>query len=250
LQPPIAEQVREKPVGDARSDPLVDQALSMIAIVSIDEPNVVEAASPPSLDTAEAAVLSLWQPVDTPASKDVLPVERPAQQESPAVIEHTLSLVKKVVISEHKAVLVKKVVISEDETEETASPSLQPPIAEQAGEKPVGDARSDPLVDQALSMVAIVSIDEPNVVEAPQNDHAHSTVVEAAPTALKTEATVPLPHQSLMRQLPAEERLDLDLADIRRRVAVFKESQQRLRREREEFHATTMAKARPRGDVA
>jgi hypothetical protein len=117
---------REKPVGDARSEPLVDQALSMVAIVPIDEPNV-EAASAPSLD--------------------VLPLERPTQEELPSRMDYAPSFVKKVIVSEPEAALVKRVVISEPQI-------------------PVGDALSEPLVDQALSMVAIVPIDEPDVEAA------------------------------------------------------------------------------------
>ena len=234
LQPPVAEQVREKPVRDTRSAPLVDQVLSMVTIVSIDEPKVVEAASPPSLGTAEVAVLSVRQSVDKPASKDGLPLERPTQEAPPSLIGHALSSVSKVAISEHKAILVEGVVISEPKAAETASPSLQLPAAEQAREKPVGDARSDPLVDQALSMVAIVSIDEPKVVEA----------ASPAPTVLKTEAAIPLSQQLPMKQFSPKERLDMDRADIRRRVAIFREHQQRFQREREEYYAATMAKVR------
>jgi len=283
LQPTVAKQATEKPVGDARSDPLVDQALSMVPIVPIDEPNMAEATSPPSLNRAGAEVLSLLQPVDKPASKDVLPLERPTQEARPSLIAHANSLVKKVVISQPKAVLVEKIVISEPKAVQTASPSLQLPVAKQASEKPVGDARSDPLVDQPLSMVAIVPIDESNVLEAsppslntPETavlsprqtvdkpaskdvlplerptqeeppsliDHTHSTLVEAAPTALKTEAPVPLPQQPLMMQLSPKERLDMDRAEIHKRVVAFRHHQQRFQRDREEYYATTMSKAR------
>jgi len=277
LQPPVAKQAREKPVGDVQSDPLVDRVQSMVPIIPI-EPNMAETASPPSLNTAEAEVLSLLQPVDKPASKDVLPLERPTQEEPPSLIDPAHSLVKKVVISEQ--VSVKEIAISEPRAVQTASPSLQPPVAKQAREKPVGDARADPLVDQVLSMVAIVPIDEPNMVEAasppslntveaavlsprqtvakPDSEHVlpleqstqeeppspieHSTLVE--PTALKTEAPVPLPQQPLMIQLSPKERLDMDRAEIRKRVVAFRHHQQRFQRDREEYYATTISKAR------
>jgi hypothetical protein len=45
---------------------------------------------------------------------------------------------------------------------QTISPSFQPPVAKQS--EPVEGALSDRLVDHALSMVATVSIDEPNMV--------------------------------------------------------------------------------------
>jgi hypothetical protein len=280
LQPAVAKQAREKPVGDARSDPLVDQVMSMVAIVPIDESNMVE-ASAPSLNTAEAAALSLQQTVAKPDSEHVLPLEQSTQEAPPSLIDHAHSLVKKVVISEPKAVLVKKVVISEPKAVQTAPPSLQPSVAKRASEKPVGDARSDPLVDQVLSMVATVPVNEPKMAVSPPSlnteaaglslrqpvdkpasehvlpleqstqeappsliDHAHSTLVEAAPTALKTEAPVPLPQQPLMIQLSPKERLDMGRAEIRKRVVAFRHHQQRFQRDREEYYATTMSKAR------
>src|SRR3982074_3975967 len=86
LQPTVAKQATEKPVGDARSGPLVDQALSMVPIVPIDEPNMAEATSPPSLNRAGAEVLSLLQPVDKPASKDALRLELPTQDARPSLL--------------------------------------------------------------------------------------------------------------------------------------------------------------------
>jgi hypothetical protein len=270
VQLSVAEQSQEKPVGDARSDPLIDRALSMVAIGPIDEPKAVEAASPASLNTPEAAVLSLRQTVDKPASTDVPPLELPAQEEPPSQIGHALSLINNATISEHKPA-------------RTASASLQPPRAEQARGKPVGDARSDPKVDQALSMSAIVTGDEPKEVKSalpplfktaeagllalrPPIDkqaskdalnlerltqeeplsfisHTHPTAVEETLAALSTET---LSRQPLMKQFSPKERLDMDRADILRRVAIFKEHQQRFQREREEYYATTMAKMQAR----
>jgi hypothetical protein len=256
-------QGREQPVGDARSDPLLDQVLSMVANVPIDQPIKAEAASPSSHDRAEAALLSLPQHVDKPASKDVPPLERPTQEEPQA-----RSFVEKLVISEQKTVLVKKVVISEHKAVQAASPSLQPPVAKQPWEKPFGDARSDPSIDQVLSKV-----DGPKLIEAsPLNtaeagelrkpvdgpvskdapplegpileelpsliDGTQSRVAEAAPTAL------PLPEQVLMSQLSPKERLDMDRAEIRKRVVAFKHHQQLFQRDREEYYATTISKVR------
>jgi len=154
--------------------------------------------------------------------KDVPPSEPPAQEKRAAsLIGQAVSFVRTVAGFEPR-------------TAETASPSLQPPVAKQVREKPVRDARSDPLIDQALSMVAIVSIDEPKVVEA----------ASPTPTVLKTEAAIPLSQQLPMKQFSPKERLDMDRADIRRRVAIFREHQQRFQREREEYYAATMAKVR------
>src|SRR5258706_39314 len=91
--------------------------------------------------------------------KDVPPSEPPAQEKRAAsLIGHPLSSVSKVAVSDHKAILVEGVVISEPKAAETASPWLQLPVAEQAREKPVGDAPS--LIGHALSLVSNVAISE------------------------------------------------------------------------------------------
>src|SRR6266404_20962 len=203
LQPPVAKQAREKPVGDVQSDPLVDQVLSMVAIVPIDEPNMVEAASPPSPNTVEAAVLSPRQTVAKPDSEHVLPLEQSTQEKPPSLIDHAHSLAKKVVISEQ--VSVKEVAISEARAVQTASPSLQPPVAKQAREKPVGDARADPLVDQVLSMVAIVPIDEPNMVEAaspPSPNTVEAAVLSPRQTVAKPDSEHVLPLEQSTQEKP------------------------------------------------
>jgi hypothetical protein len=222
------------------------------------------------------AILPAGQNRHAAGPQDVPPSSTPPRGEAtPSLIGHALSLVKKVVISEQKPVVVKKVVISEQNPVQAASPSSRPPVAKQVKEKPVGDARSDPLVDQALSMVAIVSIDRPGaeaVVRQPFEktatehalpsqrttqeeqpspiDHAHSTVVDAAPTGPKAADTLPLPWQPPMKQLSPKERLDMDRADIRRRIAIFREHQQRFQRERDEYYATTIAKVRTLAEIA
>jgi hypothetical protein len=243
----------------------------LVTKLAISEPGAVRTASAPS-----------QLPVEKPASTDVRPLERAARKEPPSLIDHALSLVKDVVISERKTVLVTRVAISEPGVAQAVPPSLRPPAAKPAPEKPDRDARPDPLIDQAPSMVAIVPVDEPNVVETasptlpdtaeaevlslrqpvdkparkdlvlpllqrliaekPSSliEEAHSAVVEAGPA----EAAVPLPQQPLLEPLSSpNEQLDMDLADIRRRVAIFKDNQQRFRREREEREAIIGAKA-------
>jgi hypothetical protein len=248
------------------------------------------AAPPPSPGKAEVAVVSP-RPVDKPALSDTRSSERPPQTEPPSLIDHALSVVKRVIISEQKAVLVKQVVVSEPTAVQTAAPPLQPPVAKQAPQGPLGDARSNTSGGQALSMVSFVAVAEPSrledgpppspktaksgvvsgvvssvvpqprsadkpasqatrPLEHPTRDaqpspigHAHSTAAEAAPTAPKTEFAASLAQQPAIGQLSAKEQLDIDLADIRRRVAIFKEQQQRSQREREEYHAATTARA-------
>jgi hypothetical protein len=265
LQLPVAKQAWERPVGDAQSDRLVDQAQSVVAIVTIDEHKAIEAASSlPAPNTAKATRPSLRQPDEKPGSKDVLPLEHATEEEAPSLIGHGLSSVN--------------VAISKHTTAETASPSLPLPVAERAKEISDFDARSGSLLDQALSMVVIVPIDEPKAVEAasppsfntaeaallsPRQSvdkpaskdvlplelpaqkephflmgHAHSTVVAEAPTALETETA---PQETLMKKFSPKERLDMDRADILKRVAIFRENQLRFQREREEYYATIMA---------
>lgn len=265
-----AELGPEKPVLDALSDPLVDQTLSMIAD---DKPNAVEAVPPHSANGSEGPLL---KPIDDPASRDISPSARPVQEIS--LIDHALSLVKGVVISERNTVLVKRVAISEFNEVNAVSPSLQSPVDKLALEKPDGALQSEALVDHAPSMIAIVSIAEANMIESappasfnaaetrplslrrpidrsalkdmrvvqegpPSIDRTYPAAVGGAPTALTTEKAVSFPEPPFIRQLSPEDRLDEELADIRRRVAAFKEHQQRFRREREEYYAATMARA-------
>jgi hypothetical protein len=58
------------------------------------------------------------------------------------------------------------------------------------------------------------------------------------------EVAPPSSQQPLVKQPAPKERLDMERAEIRTRVATFKANQQRFQREREEYYATTMAKAR------
>jgi hypothetical protein len=234
----------------------------LVKEVAISEPRVVQTASP-----------SLQRPVDKPASKDVPPFELPTQKDPPSPIDDAPSLVKDVVISAHKAALITKVAIPEPKGVQAVSPSFHRPVDKPAAERPARDARPAALVDQVPPMVAILPIDEPNVVvaaspvlslrqpvdklvskdlvlpllqclirEEPSSliDEAHSAVVAAAPT----KAVAPLPQQPLMQQHSPNERLDMDLADIRRRVAIFNDHQKRFQREREEREAIIKARAR------
>jgi hypothetical protein len=143
--------------------------------------------------------------------KDGLPSETPVQEERTAsLFGHPLSLVENVAVAEPKAA-------------EARSPSLQRPVAEQTSkemvppEPPVQGERT-----ASLSMVEMVAVAKPKPVEV-------------AP---------PSSQQPLVKQPAPKERLDMERAEIRTRVATFKANQQRFQREREEYYATTMAKAR------
>jgi hypothetical protein len=140
--------------------------------------------------------------------KDGLPSETPVQE------ERTASLFGH---------LVKNVAVAEPKAAEARSPSLQRPVAEQTfkdvvpTEPPVQGERT-----ASLSMVEMVAVAKPKPVEV-------------AP---------PSSQQPLVKQPTPKERLDMERAEIRTRVATFKANQQRFQREREEYYATTMAKAR------
>jgi hypothetical protein len=241
-------------------DRLIDDTLALFQDAIADSRTVL-----PAEQDRRAA-----EPKDIPPS-----AASPREEAAPSLIGHALSLVKKVVISEHKAVMVKKVVISEQDPVQTPSPASQPPVAKPAREKPIDDTRSDPLLEQALSMVAMFSIDEPGAEavgrqpdskadsedvlplerwpqEQPPSliDQARSAVGDAAPTAMKAADTLPSPWQTPMKQLSPKERLDMERADIRKRIAIFREHQQRFQRERDEFYAATIAKVRTIARIA
>jgi hypothetical protein len=115
-----------------------------------------------------------------------------------------------------------------DSTVAEAPSSLLQPVTEQTSkdvlppEPPVQEERTASLIGQKPSMVEIVAVAEPKPVEA-------------AP---------PFPQQPIVKQPTPKERMDMERADIRTRVATFKANQQHFQREREEYYATTMAKAR------
>jgi hypothetical protein len=275
---PCAKQGPEN--ANAPSDSLVQLALTMIGG---NEPNAVGALPPRTVDRPKA-VGPLPKPVDAPAARDILQFGRPSRKDMPSLIEHALSVVRDVAISERTTVVVKKVAISEFNCVSAALPSLQLPTDERTLEKPDEVPRSEASVELALPKIAIVSLDEVNVINAvsppslstagaeslsrrqqidrsgsedvlPSLEHlgeeerasidqSHFAVAERAPASLKTETAVSLSQQTVISQLAPDDRLDVELADIRRRVAAFKEHQERFRREREEYYATTMAKAR------
>ena len=242
LQQPVANQKDEPPpappVQEERTASLINQTLSMVA-VAVSESTVTEA--PPA---------SLQQPVAKQTSKEVVPTEPPVQEERKAsLIAQALSMVKSVATAEPKPVEVapssfqqpvakktsievpidqalSKVAVAESTVAEAPSSSLQP-VTEQTSkvlppERPVQEERTASLIGQKPSMVEIVAVAEPKPVEA-------------AP---------PIPQQPIVKQPTPKERLDMERAEIRTRVATFKANQQRFQREREEYYATTMAKAR------
>jgi hypothetical protein len=205
----------EPPVQADRTASLIAHALSLVENVAVSESTAAEAPSP-----------SLQQPVTKQPPKDVLPSEPPIQEQRPA------SLI------DHARFLVENVAVAEPKEPETPSP-MQQPVAKQTSkdvlpsEPPVQEGRAASLIDHALSMVEIVGV----------------------PKLTAAEAASPSFQQPVVKQPSPKERLDMERTEIRKRVATFKANQQRFQREREEYYATTMAKARatqrnPPGDAA
>jgi len=231
FQQPVAKQTSKDvlstkpPVQGTAS--LIGQTLSMVA-VAVSESTVAEAPSP-----------SLQQPVNKQPPKDVLPSAPSLQDQRPAsLIDHALSMVEIVALAEPQEPegpspiqqpvvkqASKDVLPSEPPIQEERTVSVEQPVAKQTSkdllptELPVQVERT---VYQTPSLIESAAVHEPKAVEA----------------ALLSS------QQPLVKQLTSKERLDMERADIQKRIAIFKANQQRFQREREEYYATTMAKAR------
>jgi hypothetical protein len=231
FQQPVAKQTSKDvrstkpPVRGTAS--LIGQTLSMVA-VAVSESTVAEASSP-----------SLQQPVNKQPPRDVLPSAPSLQDQRPAsLIDHALSMVEIGALAEPgepegssaiQQPVVKQaskdVLPSEPPMQEERTVSVEQPVAKQTSkdllptEPPVQVERT---VCQTPSLIENVAV--------PQ-----SKAAEAAPLSLQ---------QPLVKQLTSKERLNMERADIQKRIAIFKANQQRFQQEREEYYATTMAKAR------
>ncbi len=151
-------------------------------------------------------------PIAKQTSKDVLPAELSVQHEqTDSLIHETLSLVEIVAVTEL------------NEPEETPSP-MQQPVAKQlpSDVQLTEPARNASLIDQTLSLAKNVAVPEPKPIDV-------------APPSWQRPCA---------KQLTPKERLEMERADIQKRVATFRANQQRFQKEREEYYTTTMAKAR------
>jgi len=152
----------------------------------------------------------MQHPIAKQTSEDALPAELSLQQEqTDSLIDQTLSLVETVTELE--------------EPEETPSP-MQQPVAKQlpSDVQLTEPARNASLIDQTLSLAKNVAVPEPKPIDLAR----------------------PSWQRPCAKQLTPKERLDMERADIQKRVATFKANQQRFQKEREEYYTTTMAKAR------
>ena len=158
-------------------------------------------------------------PVTKQAAEDVPPPAPTVQeQQTASLINQTLSMVA--------------VAISEATVRKTSSPSLPQPVA-------IPEEQAASLIAQALSMV--------KSVDAPESEPVKVVLVSPSSFQEPVKAGEAIPSSSqetLPKTLTAQERLDMERANIRNRVKTFKANQQRFQREREEYYEATIAKVR------
>jgi hypothetical protein len=243
------------PLQEQRTASLIGHALSLVKNVAGFAPRAAKDA-PSSLEPALVKQIP----------EDVPPSATPAQEEpAGSLIDHALSLVTAAaepMIANARSPSVKAA--------EEGSSSLQQPVEKPAApdvalssKAPFQDELELPSVGgRTVSIVAAAEAASPPRSDAKQDpkyvlppesvvederttsplDQAES-VDGTEPKALEAASPSP-PRQFPVKQLTPKERLDIDRADIRRRVATFKEHQERFQREREEYYTETMAKTR------
>jgi hypothetical protein len=238
------------PLQEQRTDSLIGHALFLVKNVAGFVPKAAKHA-PPSLEPALVKQIT----------EDVPPSATPVQEEpAGSLIDHALSsaaAAAEPIIADARSPSFKAA--------EDGLSSLRQPVEKQAApdvtlssKVPFREELEPPsVVDRTVPIVAAAEAASPPRSDAKQNpgyvlpvederttsplDQAES-VADTEPKAI--EAASPSPRQFLVKQLTPKERLDIDRADIRRRVATFKEHQERFQREREEYYAATMAKTR------
>jgi len=215
-------------------DRLIDEALSRLrdAMAEIKHPAV-------SKDAEEVRL-----PLDAlPITKTVSVVETKTFASPPAaeqsVTEHPSQTSARRPTQEqqgNKTLSMVAVAISESTAPEPPY-LLQSPVTQQdIVSKEVKQDQAVPLIAEALSMVKSVSAAE----------HIRNAV---RPQSLQQstkprEGSATLSQGVIAEGSSAEERLAMQRADVRERVQMFKATQERFKREREEYYAATMAKVR------
>jgi len=140
----------------------------------------------------------------------------PAQEQQELAIQETLSMVA--------------IVISETPVPEIPPASLHLPVAQRNVSNEIKEHQTVALVAETLSMVKTVSGAESDQIEVEEQ----SLQQPPSPGAQESDA----------KEVTAEERLALQRADMRKRVEMFRATQERFKQEREEYYAATMAKVR------
>jgi hypothetical protein len=258
MLPPLAKQA---PTDAPPAEPLVQQEQAASPIDQV--PSLIENVAPLELKVSETPS-NMLQSIAKQTSADVLPAEPSVQQEQTAsLIDQTLSLVKNVAAPD----------LNEPDT-----PSNMPrPIAKQAStdvlpaEPSVQQEQTGSLIDQTLSLVNNVAAPDLNEPETPSNmwqpiaKQASTDVLPAEPQEqiaslidqtlwvaknLRVPKPNPIdiaphsPQPPPAKQLTSKERLDMDRAEIQKRVVTFKATQRRFQQDREEYYAMILAKTR------
>jgi hypothetical protein len=181
------------------------------------EPRVEEAQTPSLIDqTLSMVEQSMHQLV---AKQEGVPAPPVQEQRTASLIGQTLAMVA----------------ISES-TVSDAPPSLQPPVANRPS-KDIVLPKPQVQGEQELSMVKGVAASEPESTKLASPSSFRDT-------AQAGEAIPPSSQASLAKTLTPEERLDIERANMRKRVETFKANQERFRRQREEYYEATLAKIR------
>jgi hypothetical protein len=128
-----------------------------------------------------------------------------AKSERDLLLEETLALVR--------------AAIDHDAVSSSARARLNPMLSNEIAAQKIARTERDPLVEDILSLIEHVSHEAPK---------ANGTTWEAERLKITDDIS----------------RMTVELDTLRSRVNDFKETQQRLHREREEYFTTTMAKAR------
>ncbi|MBR1157425.1 hypothetical protein [Bradyrhizobium sp. JYMT SZCCT0428] len=151
-----------------------------------------------------------------------VPVPPVQEQQSASLISRTMSMV---------AVVISKSAVSDE------LPSLQPPVENHAYD----NVRTKPLAQGEQRAISqwMVTGDTPPGPE----------LIKAVSPSLFQETanageSIPPSQESIAKNLTPAQRLDIDRADMRKRVESFKANQKRFQREREEYCNATMEKVR------
>ena len=180
---------------------------------------LVQKETPSLIDQTLSMVEQVNQSV---ANQPGVPVPPVQEQQSASLISRTMSMV---------AVVISKSAVSDE------LPSSESPVGNHASD----NVRTKPLAwgyQRAISqrMVTGVTPPGPALIKALSPSSFQETAKAGEP--------IPPSQESIARNLTQEQRLNIDRADMRKRVESFKANQKRFQREREEYCNATLEKVR------
>src|SRR5258705_274454 len=180
-------------------------------------------------------------------TKTVLPVVQFRPAEPKALLPSSVQEERAASLVNQTLPMVENIALSE-----APSPSLQQPVTKQASkdvlptEPPVQEEQTPSLIDQTLFMVEqslqqpVANQKEVPPPEPPVQEERTASLIGQKPSMVEivavaepkpVEAAPPIPQQPIVKQPTPKERLDMERAEIRTRVATFKANQQRFQRE-------------------